>query len=41
MKKPLPERDELCMNVWQNLINALSNLVEHPASGNEDLEGTF
>lgn len=41
LKKPLSERDELSMNIWQNLINALSNIIEYPATSNDDFEGNF
>lgn len=35
----MSERDELSMYIWQNLINALSIIIEY--SSNEDFEGNF
>lgn len=37
----MSERDELSMYIWQNVINALSIIIEYPASSNEDFEGNF
>lgn len=39
LKKPISERDELSMYIWQNMINALSSLINRPQSSNDDFEG--
>jgi hypothetical protein len=41
LKKPIIEKDESSMFIWQNLINALSSIIEYPSNSNEDFEGNF
>ncbi|XP_026807089.1 E3 ubiquitin-protein ligase UBR4 isoform X1 [Rhopalosiphum maidis] len=38
LKKPITERDELSMFIWQNMINALGSLINRPRSSNDDFE---
>ncbi|XP_025419971.1 protein purity of essence-like [Sipha flava] len=38
LKKPIIEKDESSMFIWQNLINALSSIIEYPSNSNEDFE---
>ncbi|VVC25973.1 Hypothetical protein CINCED_3A011321 [Cinara cedri] len=38
LKKTMSERDELSMYIWQNMINALNNIIENPTSSNEHFE---
>jgi len=41
LKKLPEERDEISLNIWHNLINALGRVIKHPAKGYEDFEGNF